>query len=91
MLIYTIALNRGMIFALIKTKFNVINFGQNIIYSMLSVVGTELKLFFIITNTHNVIFSLKQSKVVCISDPKLIFHNSPLTVLGLHTRTRSIS
>lgn len=90
-IIYMIALNRGIIFALTETKFSVINFGQNTICSMLSVVGMELKLFFIITNTHNVIFLLQQSKVVCISDPKLTFHNSPLIVLVLNTRKRSIS
>lgn len=86
-----IVLNRGMIFALIKTKFSAINSGQNIIYSMLSVVGTELKLFFIIPNTHHVICSRKQSKVVCTSDPKLTLHNGPLIVLVVNTRTRSIS
>lgn len=53
-----ISLNRGIIFALIKTKFSVINFAQIIIHSVFSVVGMELKLFLIITNTHNVIFSL---------------------------------
>lgn len=58
MIIYLIALNRGMIFASINTKFSMLNFGQSIIYHMVSVAGMELKLFLIITNIHNVIFSL---------------------------------
>lgn len=58
MVISSIALNRGMIFASIHTEFNVLNFGQSIIYHVLTVAGMELKLFFIITNMHNVIFSL---------------------------------
>lgn len=80
-----------MIFASVKTKFNVLNFGQNIIYHMFSVAGMELKLFFIITNMHNVIFSLQQSKALCISDPKLTFHNTSLMVPVSYREARSIS
>lgn len=35
-----------MIFALIKTKISVIKFGQNIICSVLFVVGNKLELYF---------------------------------------------